>query len=91
MRELATVERYDIASGVWTTVAPLPSARSNLAAAAVGGKIYVFGGCTGIFNGFLRDVDGVRPADGHVEYHTDQHADRTRWYMRWRPGAAPCT
>lgn len=44
---LATVERYSFASGTWTTVAPLPSPRSDLAAYAHGGKIYVFGGCTG--------------------------------------------
>jgi hypothetical protein len=43
--QLSTVERYDTVSGHWTTVAPLPRARSDLAAAAVNGKIYVFGGC----------------------------------------------
>lgn len=45
--KLAVVERYDIDTDSWTTVAPLPSARSDLAAAVVGGKIYVFGGFTG--------------------------------------------
>ncbi len=38
------VERYDIATDTWAAVSPLPSARSDLAAATVGGKIYVFGG-----------------------------------------------
>jgi N-acetylneuraminic acid mutarotase len=46
---LATVERYDIASNTWTAVAPLPTARSDLAAIDHGGKIYAFGGCMGSF------------------------------------------
>jgi hypothetical protein len=44
-REVDSVERYDIASDTWVTLAPLPRARSDAAAAAVNGKIYVFGGC----------------------------------------------
>lgn len=43
--ELSTVERYDTLTDTWTTVASLPSPRSDLAAAESGGKIYVFGGC----------------------------------------------
>ncbi|MEN8118687.1 MAG: kelch repeat-containing protein [Bacteroidota bacterium] len=42
---LDVVERYDIITDTWVTVAPLPSERSDLAAVTVGGKIYVFGGC----------------------------------------------
>jgi hypothetical protein len=42
-----TTRIYDIASGTWSAVAPLPSARSDLAAKTKGGKIYVFGGCAG--------------------------------------------
>lgn len=41
---MEVVERYNITQGIWETVAQLPSARMDLAAAAVGGKIYVFGG-----------------------------------------------
>jgi N-acetylneuraminic acid mutarotase len=44
--QLATVERFDIVTGTWSTVAPLPTPRSDLAAIAVGGKIFTFGGCT---------------------------------------------
>jgi len=44
---LGTVERYDIDTDTWSTVAPLPNPRSDLAAVAHGGKIFVFGGCTG--------------------------------------------
>jgi len=58
--QLASVERYDIATDSWTTVASLPSARSDLAAATVGGKIYVFGGCRGDET-ILNDVDVYDP------------------------------
>ena len=58
--ELASVERYDINTDVWTPVASLPSARSDLAAATVGGKIYVFGGCRGPGT-ILADVDVYNP------------------------------
>jgi N-acetylneuraminic acid mutarotase len=56
---LASVERYDVATDTWTAVAPLPSARSDLAAAAVGGKVYVFGGCNA--SGFLDTVNVYDP------------------------------
>lgn len=57
--ELATVERFDIATQTWTAVASLPSARSDLAAMTKGGKVYVFGGCAvGVF---LADVDVYDP------------------------------
>jgi N-acetylneuraminic acid mutarotase len=43
---LDTVERYDTQTNTWATMAPLPAARSDLGALAMGnGKIYVFGGC----------------------------------------------
>ena len=58
--ELASVERYDIDTDTWTNVAPLPNARSDLAAATVGGKIYVFGGCTG-FGTYLNSVSVYDP------------------------------
>ncbi len=57
---LATVEAYDIDTDTWTPVAPLPSARSDLAAATVGGKIYVFGGIDAAGT-FLNDVDVYDP------------------------------
>jgi hypothetical protein len=62
--ELATVERFDIPTGTWSTVASLPTARSDLAAAAHGGKIYVFGGCRveeDFSITFLDDVDVYNP------------------------------
>jgi N-acetylneuraminic acid mutarotase len=62
--ELATVERFDIPTRTWTTVARLPSARSDLGAIAHGGKIYVFGGCRVKRNfsiTFLNDVDVYNP------------------------------
>jgi hypothetical protein len=57
---LDAVERYDVASDTWTPVAPLLAARSDLAAAAVGGKIYVFGGCDAP-GAILADVDVYDP------------------------------
>ena len=45
---LGSVEKYDIASDTWTEVAPLPTPRSDVAAVAIGSKIWVFGGCTGV-------------------------------------------
>jgi N-acetylneuraminic acid mutarotase len=58
---LSGVERYDIETDTWTTVASLPSPRSDLAAVARGGKIYVFGGCTGSTAAVLDDVDVYNP------------------------------
>jgi hypothetical protein len=64
-REVRAVERYDIRSNTWVRLAPLPTRRSDVAAAAVNGKIYVFGGCrrnpaTGDVT-FLQDVDVYSP------------------------------
>jgi len=57
---MAVVERYDVPLNMWVTVAPLLSARSDLSACAVGGKIYVFGGFDA--NGILMgDVDMYDP------------------------------
>lgn len=58
--ELATVERYDIATDTWSTVASLPSARSDFTAIAHGGKIYVFGGFAPGFV-VIADVDVYNP------------------------------
>ncbi len=44
---IGTVEKYDVDTDTWSTVAPLPSPRSDLTAVAHGGKVFVFGGCTG--------------------------------------------
>ncbi len=44
---LQTVEKYDIDTDTWSAVAPLLTPRSDLAAVAHGGKIFVFGGCAG--------------------------------------------
>jgi N-acetylneuraminic acid mutarotase len=60
----ARVERYDIDTGTWHEVAPMPLARSDLGAAVVDGKIYVFGGCR-VTRGhvtYLRNVNVYDPA-----------------------------
>lgn len=43
---LTAVEKYDVDTNTWSTVASLPGPRSDLAAVTHGGKVYVFGGCT---------------------------------------------
>ncbi len=58
---LSVVERYDIDTNTWSTVAPLPGpARSDLAAVSHGGKIFVFGGCSGVFS-ITGEVDRYDP------------------------------
>ncbi len=77
--ELDAVERYDVAAGTWSTVAPLPSARSDLAAITQGGKIYVFGGCAG--GAFLSDVDVYNPkTDTWSTSPTDMPTARASMY-----------
>lgn len=41
---MAQTEAYDPVTDRWTAMAPIPTARHGLGAAAVGGKIYVIGG-----------------------------------------------
>lgn len=40
------VESYDAAANTWTTLAPMTTPRHGMAAAAIGGKLYVPGGAT---------------------------------------------
>src|SRR6266581_3225691 len=56
---LTTVEKYDIDTDTWSAVAPLPNQRSDMAAVAHGGKIYVFGGCSS--TGVTGEVDMYDP------------------------------
>src|SRR5216684_857917 len=56
---LTTVEKYDVDTNTWSTVAQLPTPRSDLAAVAHGGKIYVFGGCSS--TGVTGEVDMYDP------------------------------
>ena len=56
---LTTVEKYDIDTDTWSPVAPLPNQRSDMAAVAHGGKIYVFGGCSS--TGVTNEVDMYDP------------------------------
>src|SRR6266849_10384921 len=56
---LTTVEKYDIDTNTWSPVAQLPTPRSDLAAVARGGKIFVFGGCSS--TGVTNEVDMYDP------------------------------
>ena len=51
-RNLASTEAYDPATGRWEQRAPLPTARSGIAAAVLEGRMFVFGGeaPSGTFN-----------------------------------------
>ena len=78
---LTSVERYDIDRDAWAPVASLPFARSDAAAAAVGGKIYLFGGCDAAGT-FLTDVDVYDPVtDTWSDAPTDMdHPGRAAMY-----------
>jgi N-acetylneuraminic acid mutarotase len=57
--ELATVEVYNPATDIWTSRAPMPTARHGLAAVAIDGIIYAIGG----FNGSsLTTVEAYNPS-----------------------------
>lgn len=40
----AALEVYDVATGTWSTLARMPTSRGGLGAAALGGRLYAFGG-----------------------------------------------
>ncbi len=44
---LTKTEKYDLQANNWVTKAPMPTGRSRMAAAVIGGKIYVLGGTNG--------------------------------------------
>ena len=48
---VATAERYDPAANTWTAIASMASARTDFAAAAMGGALYVTGGLEGPYAG----------------------------------------
>jgi N-acetylneuraminic acid mutarotase len=84
--ELAAVERYDIDTDTWAPVAPLPSARSDLAATTAGGKIYIFGGCDPAGN-ILADVDVYDPVtDTWSSSPTDMPTSRAGMYAVAKKG-----
>ena len=74
-RNLASNEAYDPASNSWEQRAPMPTARSGIAAAVLEGRIFVFGGeaPTGTFN----QVDAYDPRSNgwssHARMSTARH------------------
>jgi N-acetylneuraminic acid mutarotase len=68
-----TTEIYDIASGTWSTAAPLPTARSGIGVAALGGKIYVLGG-----EGWVGDFGGVFRANEAYDPNRNSWAGQLR-------------
>jgi len=58
--KLASVEVYDPATGAWTSVAPMKTARSDATAAVYNGSLYIFGGNNRKL-GSLRSVERFNP------------------------------
>jgi N-acetylneuraminic acid mutarotase len=56
---LKVLEKYDPASNIWSTLAPMPTAREELAVAAFGGRVYAVGGTNG---GFLNTLEAYNPS-----------------------------
>ena len=54
---LREVDRFDPATGAWSTVAMLPTERGNHAAVVVGDRVYFIGGCNAGCNKRLAQVD----------------------------------
>jgi N-acetylneuraminic acid mutarotase len=68
-----TTEIYDIASGIWSTGAPLPTARSGIGVAALDGRVYVLGG-----EGWIDDFGGVFRANEAYDPKTNSWARAAR-------------
>ncbi len=78
---LSTVEKYDVASDSWSQAAPLPKVLfgghrqknpglSDMGAAVVNGKIWIFGGCTVKSSGQLSLTDQVSVYDPSTDTWT---------------------
>lgn len=61
-RKLSSAEMYDPATKKWSTVAPMRSIRSTLAAVSLAGKIYALGGEDEKMSPFLNSVEVFDPA-----------------------------
>jgi N-acetylneuraminic acid mutarotase len=64
---LGTHEIFDPASGTWSAAAPAPTPRSGVAAAALGGHVYLFGGEDLRSGGTFDEVERFGPATGTWE------------------------
>jgi N-acetylneuraminic acid mutarotase len=73
--QFAKVERYDIGRRRWTEVAPMPVARSDIGAAVVDGRIFVFGGCKVTGSSHVTYLDRVDVYDPTTNSWNRQPAD----------------
>ena len=64
---LGTVEEYDPSTDSWRTVADMPTARCDLAAASVDGKIYAIGGSINIVLDFKTTLTTVEEYDARKD------------------------
>jgi N-acetylneuraminic acid mutarotase len=74
-RNLASNEVYDPATDRWEQRAPMPTARSGIAAAVLGGRMFVFGGeaSAGTFNQVEAYDAGSNDWSSHARMPTARH------------------
>ena len=71
---LSANESYDPKTGKWTTLSPLPTARSGITSQVLDGKIFVFGGESG--KGTFTENEAYDPATGKWTAMTPMLAGR---------------
>mmetsp|Transcript_6118 Transcript_6118/g.9232 ORF Transcript_6118/g.9232 Transcript_6118/m.9232 type:complete len:350 (-) Transcript_6118:211-1260(-) len=63
---LGTLEVYDVTTGVWTDLPPMPTPRRDLSVGVVGSKLYAVGGCGG--DGSTLDYENCEAQDAVEVY-----------------------
>lgn len=64
----------DAGKDMWVKENDLPSARDSLAAATLGSRIYVLGGCSSGSVGRLATVESLDPREVRDAYHAPRRA-----------------
>lgn len=78
LQSQATVAKFDLETGKWSELAPLPEPRSSHEAAVVGSKVYVVGGWA------------LSGGDGQTQWHsTAWSMDLNDQNPQWKPIADP--
>jgi N-acetylneuraminic acid mutarotase len=79
-----TVRVYDLASGTWSTAAPLRTPRGALAVVALDGRLHAIGGNVSDTTGLLAEDHGIIGQDGSVATH-EVYDPGTNTWSRARP------